>query len=215
MNQEPEDGKSPEAARYVSVGMTTTTFPADASAAKEQFARFQALHIEQAIEPSYLAALLKTLETSTFVADAPAPGFREVESSPQRAGRLLNLTLNRPELLRWLEDVTGCGPLKTIEGRVVQTLLRPGDELLWHDDLLATAGRRVAIVINLSTRKYGGGDFQLRWKGGEIVVEHHHSRLGSALLFRVESRLEHRVLPLTFGGPRRVFAGWAFRGDPE
>ena len=29
------------------------------------------------------------------------------------------------------------------------------------------------------------------------------------LIFRVSSKLEHRVLPLTAGGPRRVFTGWA------
>jgi hypothetical protein len=35
-----------------------------------------------------------------------------------------------------------------------------------------------------------------------------HDQPGTALVFEVRPQLEHRVLPLTAGGPRRVFTGW-------
>lgn len=33
-------------------------------------------------------------------------------------------------------------------------------------------------------------------------------RQGDALIFKVDHALEHRVTPLTAGGPRIVWAGW-------
>ena len=125
---------------------------------------------------------------------------------------MLNLALNRPALLRWLETATGCGPLTDIAGGVAQTLARPGDELVWHDDFSAGEGRRLAIVIDLSTEAYAGGAFQLRYRDGAAIFEHRYQRPGSALIFGVGPALEHRVLPLRSGGPRRVFAGWARAG---
>ena len=205
----------PAAAGYICVGATRTTFPGDREAARADFARTHALHLAQLFEPAFLKALLRLSASTQFKPGSDAPGFREVEASPQPAGRVMNLALNRPELLRWLEDVTGCGHLNAFEGRLVQTLNRPGDLLLWHDDQRTTEGRRLALVVDLSTESYEGGEFQIRHKGGENLFEHHYERAGSALIFEVNSTLEHRVLPLSAGGPRRVFAGWAFAGEVQ
>ena len=191
----------------VQVGPVRTELDPDLTDICEQYARLHAIPLRDVLEPAFLQTLLRLCAAATFISGPSDPGHREVES-PQRVGRILNLALQRPNCLRWLEDATGCVPLGHIEGRLTQTLVRPGDELLWHDDL-CEEDRRLAFVLNLGTAPYTGGDFELRAKGGPTLLRVHHAEPGSALIFKVHPRIEHRVLPLTAGGPRRVFAGWA------
>lgn len=189
------------------VGLTKTVVFGNAEA-RQQFLQFRGVHIQQAIEAPFLAALQQICELEQFVSSQTEPGHREVELH-QRAGRALNLALNRPVLLRLLEDITTCGPLSSIKGCVVQTFPRPGDELTWHDDL-NQRDRRLALSINLGN-SFEGGVFELRKKKGDMLMRHRHTTTGSALIFEVNRRVEHRVLPLLSGGPRRVYTGWAFR----
>jgi hypothetical protein len=201
---------------FVEIGPQKTSFPGDAEEAKAHFQQFHAIGIRSLLEPSFLNAVVRVCDSVAFgPGRTDAPGFREVELSPQRAGRLLNLAVNRPAFLRWLEEITGCEPLREFGGRLTQTLNRPGDELLWHDDFLEREGRRLALVLNLSTQPFDGGEFALRRKGQATIFEHKYTTLGSALIFEVNQSLEHRVQPLTSGGPRRVFAGWAFRAGVQ
>lgn len=135
-----------------------------------------------------------------------SPGMRRVEQGIQPASRALELALRRAPLLRWLERVSGCGPLIRVEGEVAE--YRPGGEdyLSWHQDL-HKPGRKLALVIDLSDGGYEGGIFELRDKQSkQVLIRHHHDQPGSALLFRIAEHLEHRVLAVTSGGPRRVFA---------
>lgn len=204
------EGLTPSPLQGMRLGTNETVLP-DAAVARRQFERFRGVAFESSLSPAFLQQVLKLCDTGTFISDVAQPGHREVEA-PQRAGRALNLVLSRPPILRWLEEVTGSGPLREIAGRVVQTVPRPGDELRWHDDRPGhdpVDDRRLALVINLGSRPFTGGQFELRPKGGELLLQHQHTVTGSMLVFRVREDLEHRVLPLTAGGPRRVFTGWA------
>jgi hypothetical protein len=40
------------------------------------------------------------------------------------------------------------------------------------------------------------------------LITFRHDTPGTALIFEVSKRCEHRLHPLTSGGPRRVFTGW-------
>lgn len=206
---------APPARPFVRVEAGKTGFPLSSSnEAREQFRQFRAISVHHMLDAAFLGTVLRLCETVPFdpgVSDGP--GHTSIEAPPQRCGRILNLALSRPALLRWVEEVTGCGPLQRIEGRVMQMLCRPGDEFGWHDDNVSEQGRRVALVVNLGTAAYEGGEFELRRKGGRTLVSMRHTEPGSALFFKVGPGLEHRVLPLTAGGPRRVFAGWAYAGE--
>ena len=206
--QQQSTANGPAAAEYMRVGAGKTEFPGDAAEAGRQFRQFRAIHLRNLLDAEFLSTVMRLCGSSTFGPMFINCGYREKEE-PQRTGRVLNLALNRPALLRWLEETTGCGPLGRVEGALARTLHRPGDELTWHDDA-PEQGRRLAIVIHLSADAYGGGDFELRLKGGDLIFGHRYTDLNSALIFAVEPGLEHRVLPLTSGGPRLVFAGWAF-----
>ncbi|WP_162233337.1 2OG-Fe(II) oxygenase [Sphingomonas sp. Leaf33] len=120
----------------------------------------------------------------------------------------MTIALARPPMLRWLEAVTGCGPLTRVDGRVIQARANGIDALDWHDDR-GNVDRRLAITIDLSDTGYDGGLFELREVASQrLLTTHRHDRPGSALIFDVADDIEHRVQPVTRGGPRRVYTGW-------
>ena len=175
--------------------------------AQASLARYHGMVFAEALEPAFLAMLQNACRQGSFVTEVSAPGRRTGEQT-KRAGAAIQLALGRLPFLRWLEEVTQCGRLLHVNGRVVQSSPGTGEGLSWHDDL--TEPRRLAIVLNLSDEPFSGGDFEMRYKDGKDVMLYHHEVPGSLLIFSVDAALEHRVLPVTAGGPRRVFAGWAF-----
>lgn len=178
-------------------------------------------HLRQAFMQSHVLVFPNILESrlrqlldglsgkASFIAQSvPKLGERRVEAPPALIGKALRATLKRPNMLQFLEDITGCGPLADIEGEVAEFSPQPLEELDWHDDRNVPA-RRLAITINLDDTLYEGGTFEMRTKHSkEPLIRHTHRDIGTALIFRVSAELEHRVHPVTAGGPRRVFAGW-------
>lgn len=203
------DGRSP----FV-VGAARTDIAGGDDDVSADFARCRAFHAPGAVDGDFLARLLGLCNRGTFVPDVvEGLGLRQIET-PGITGGALTLALKRPNLLLWIEQVTGCGPLESVEGRVVQTFPAPDHQLTWHDDR-NDPRRRLAITINLSEETYDGGLFELRSTvTGEILLHHRHVAQGAALIFEVAKGLEHRVLPLTSGGPRRVYTGWFLRREP-
>ncbi len=176
---------------------------------RQTFTQSHALIFPNILE-SRLRQLLDGLSSKASFISQPVPklGERRVEAPPALIGKALRAALKRPNMLQFLEDITGCGPLADIEGEVAEFSPQPLEELDWHDDRNVPA-RRLAITINLDDTLYEGGAFEMRTKRSkEPLIRHVHSDIGTALIFRVSAELEHRVRPVTAGGPRRVFAGW-------
>jgi len=201
-----------KASPVFAVGAFRTALLASPEAVAAEFSKHRAIACAHAIEPDLLASLLRLCREGHFEPNEVADlGRREVEN-PQRAGRTLTHVLKRADLIGWIERATGCGPLETVEGRVVRARANNHDQLLWHDDL-DEPRRRLAITINLSEHGYEGGQFELREKRTEkLLATHRHIAPGTALIFDVAYDIEHRVLPVTAGGPRCVYTGWFFKG---
>lgn len=201
-----------KASQVFVVGGFRTTLLASPEAVAGEFSKYRAIACANALEPDLLASLMRLCREGRFESnEVKHLGHREVES-PQRAGRALTHVLKRADLIGWVERATGCGSLETIDGRVVRAHANNHDQLLWHDDL-DDPRRRLAITINLSEHGYEGGLFELREKRTErLLAAHHHSAPGTALIFDVRHDIEHRVLPVTSGGPRCVYTGWFFKG---
>jgi len=178
-----------------------------------RFAQTRAMLCRDAIEPGFFEAIRRLITRAEFVPEmVERVGDREIET-PDRAGRALSLALRRAQFMQWISATTGCGSISSVEGRVVQTRSGSSQELRWHDDL-NDARRRLAITLDLSDSPYEGGDFELRHKKTrEVLFRHRHTSPGSVLIFSIAADLEHRVLPVMSGGPRRVYAGW-FVSEP-
>lgn len=199
----------------IKVGLQRTDIEGDAADVRDRFRRDRALAFSDMIDASLFDRLLQLCDRAGFIGDAQADvALRQLEV-PGTTGKALALTLKRPDLLRWLEKATGCAPLNSTFGRVVQNVVGKAHHLDWHDDLREDPTRRLGITINLGQKPYEGGLFELRVKKTrQLVMRHRHVEPGSILIFEVSDDLEHRVWPITDGGPRRIFAGW-FLGASE
>lgn len=197
----------------------STCIAHDPAGYRDAFASDQALCFDGVIDPAFLEMLVSRAAAAAFMDDnVDRIGLRAIEAR-QRVGPVLSMALGRHNFLEWLMVATGVGPLRAVAGRLAQTRANGCDELDWHDDL-DDLRRRLGMVINLSDTDFDGGTFEMRRKGEtESFLRFQHSAPGSMLVFAVHPQNEHRVTPLTSGGPRRVFAGWAmtrpeFDGDP-
>jgi hypothetical protein len=190
------------------IGMHKTELLQPPEASLEGFQRIRALECRDAIDPPMLDLVMRQADRSGFdLQQVEKIGDREIEAG-SRAGAALMLVLKRRNLLDWLEQATGCGPLDTVMGMVVQARAGEDHHLVWHDDRQETR-RRLAITINLTAVPYEGGLFEMRRKKThEPLIAYRHTMPGTALIFHVASDIQHRVLPVTSGGPRRVFTGW-------
>lgn len=189
------------------IGPATTEL-SDEAGARDEFDRTCALVCHRALDPALEARLTSACERAAFESDhVEGLGHRTIEQPPL-AGRMITLLLHREPLFRWLERVTGCDPIRAVEGRVVQTHAVPGDELDWHDDRNGPHRRRLGVTLALTSLPYEGGLFELRPVGGSTLLRFAHDTPGTMLVFRISPALEHRVHPLTAGGPRRVYTGW-------
>lgn len=199
----------------VQIGRIRTEVMASPVDYRDEFARRGSLYLTNFLTPDMLGTVRRICRAATFVPKATALlGSMEVEW-PRRAGLAVSIALSQPTLLRWLEEATGCGPIERADGRIAQG--RPGQphQLDWHDDQVDPT-RRLAITINLTEDDYEGGLFALRSReSGLILTSHRHDRLGAALIFEVSDRFEHRILPVTAGGPRRVYTGWFYAPAPH
>jgi hypothetical protein len=184
----------------------------------EEFARCHALAFSAALDMGFVEILRQVRMRATYVTQTlPGIGNRDIEGPPHTAGRTICAALEHPELTGWLGAVTGLAPLTHMIGKVAEFVPRSEAALDWHTDAAAEGWRRkLAITINLSDQPFDGGLFELRERAtGKIVVSHSHRGLGSMLVFRISERLDHRVQPITSGGPRRMFSGWFYGPPPD
>lgn len=189
------------------VGRQNSAILAEPAAWRAQFEHARHFVLPDLIDPDFLPTLLERCDRADYVRDDRSGLYaREVEA-PQRVGSALNLIMTRAPLLRWIEAATGVGALVRCEGRLVRTCANDRDKIDWHDDDLPA--RRLGFVLNLSAAPFVGGAFQLRRKGTvDLLCDFIHERPGTAMIFDVNDDFEHRVLPITQGGPRRMFSGW-------
>ena len=140
-------------------------------------------------------------------------------------GALLVL-LNSPQLFKIIEQITGCGHIGCLRGRIYRIVpgashyddpthyQRPYEILTgWHTDLNGT--RLLALSINLNTAPYQGGTLSIREaKTRRILCEVTNPGFGDAVLFRIDERLEHRVSDVEGTVAKIAFSGW-FESQPD
>lgn len=189
------------------IGLTETRCAAPVAAARGRFGAEHALLSRPGIEAGLLGGLRAAAGAAGFVSDPVVDlGHRWIER-PHKVGAAIEVALARRPLLDWLEAVTGCGAISHIEGRLVET--RPGgsDGLTWHSDTFERA--LLGLTLHLDDCAYEGGAFELRDAVSRAqTFRHAAARAGDVVVFDIDPRCQHRVMPVTGGAPRRVFTGW-------
>ena len=65
------------------------------------------------------------------------------------------------------------------------------------------------LTLHLRPCQYEGGAFEMRdSKSKQPLFQHYPADPGDLLIFEVEPRSEHRVMPVESGQARLVFTGW-------
>jgi hypothetical protein len=202
------DGAVGSVSNFPMLGASQTQ-PGREEPARTLFARDQAIVWPKVFEPALLTKLTALIARATYRSqEIPGVGRREVEQGGLASTAIL-VALRRRELWTWLESVTGCPPIGAVEGQIAQTRVRAGDWLDWHDDMVGDRKRLLGITIGLGDGAYSGGDFHLRRVGDKAdLLRFRHDVPGQGLVFAVSGDLQHRLDPLSGGGPRRIFAGW-------
>jgi hypothetical protein len=120
---------------------------------------------------------------------------------------ILHLILNNPVLFTAIQRITNCPEIGSFSGRVYQSIAGSDHHLSWHDDRKET--RQIGISINLSDGNYSGGVFQIREKiSHKLKNEISNTAPGSAIIFRICSKLEHRITNVVGNHPKTAGAGW-------
>lgn len=199
----------PSDANFFVIGKTETQIAIDPDQLKPAYESQRALLCPNAIAPELLSQLANAAAKAQFVSDPIEHlGHRWIER-PSIIGAAIQMLLNRPVMLDWLTTVTGCTHSGGIEGRLVET--RPGgeDHLSWHRDTMLNVGYGFGITLHLRACHYEGGAFEMRdSKSKQPLFRHYQADPGDLLIFEVDHRSEHRVMPVESGEPRLVFTGW-------
>lgn len=202
---------SPDSGRIATplftVGVTETHCAPDLASAQARFAAEHALLARPGIDLALLARFAGAAEGLAFAANpVPDLGHRWIEA-PHRLGAAIELALSRRPLLDWLAAVTGCDQISHIEGRVVETRLGGSDGLTWHSDTFDRA--LLGLTLHLADCDYEGGAFEVRDSvSRRQTFRHVGARAGDVVVFDIDPRCQHRVMPVTSGAARRVFTGW-------
>lgn len=193
------------------IGLDEAAFSAGAwsEETRRHFERHHWCRLPHFLSPPLLSRVQEGIATATFVGmrhEAVQPPSVDLAMTPNATAAMLELCCNDPIVLAAIETLTGCAPLRSFGGFVYR--LAPGTGLHhnWHSDCVND--RRVALSINVDTGTFEGGSLRIRDAGTGMEIEQaDNQRPGDALLFRIDERLQHRVMPVT-SGVKTAFAGW-------
>lgn len=188
--------------------------PARAKKLKAQFARRHYLRLPGFLDAKLLNYALKELKKARFFKVKFKNNVgEELSMKANIPDSMFLFLLNDPALLKNLELMTGCRPLRGYIGRLYRFIPDQGHFDNWHQDLMAR--RKLALSINLSPRPYRGGNLQMRYKKSKkIFARVQNTRPGDALLFRIGKTLEHHVTEVTGKTSKTAYAGW-FSSYPD
>ncbi|MGH7820311.1 MAG: 2OG-Fe(II) oxygenase [Candidatus Binatia bacterium] len=177
---------------------------------RAHFVRFPAV-----LDPDLLEIVSREIERSEFY-ERTHEGIGANKELCMRnrstAGGLLHVLLNGDELFRMIEEITRSGPIGCFSGRVYRVVPGCGHRDAWHADV--GEHRLVAMSINLSPTPFAGGILEIRdRRSGRIIRRVRNTGFGDAGLFRISTKLEHRITDVEGTAAKTAFAGW-FQSEP-
>jgi 2-oxoglutarate-Fe(II)-dependent oxygenase superfamily protein len=180
----------------------------DAIAAwRDEFDRHHCVRLPRLIEPTLVSQLQAKIEAAGFFEKTNRNIGDESRMAADPAGAVLEFLTNDAAFFEVVRAITGCAPIGCYRGRVYRLLPKIGHMSDWHTDLVH--GRMATMSINLSSAPFEGGLLQIREMPSErIVTEVANIGAGDAVIFRIDTALQHRVTPTTGTTPRTAYAGW-------
>lgn len=188
--------------------------PAGFLSYKKQFAMNHCVHLPKFLSEDVLRKVSQCIQAGIFTGRSYGREVGEELCMAENEGwNLLHFLMNDPQMFRAVKEITGAFQIGFFSGRIYQINPERDHFLAWHNDL--KYNRALGFSLNLSGASYQGGRLQIRSaKTRSILYEAAVSKPGDALLFRIDSALEHRITAVTGRRPRIAYAGW-FYPKPE
>lgn len=175
--------------------------------ARARFDREHCLVLSGFVAPDLLGSLQRQLAAEGFAHKLNRGIGTELRLPPGALSGGIEFLANDPVLFAAIQDLTGCPAIGCYRGRVYRMMPGADHASDWHSDL--SGGRMITMSVNLSEDVFEGGDLQIRDADSRTVIAHlRNVGFGDAVIFRIDPRLEHQVLPLTGTVPRSAYAGW-------
>ena len=178
---------------------------------QREFSQNHGIRLQKFIEPSLLKQIQRQINTAEFKL-MENYGAEDYMLNNTTEG-LLHFLLNDKKLFKILEQITGCEPIGSLEGRIYRLSPNSGHYDRWHSDI--EGHRLFTISINLSTEVYEGGILQLRDRNSKkILTRLPNVGLGDAIIFKISKNLQHKLSNMTGTTSKIAFAGW-FSSKPN
>ena len=187
-------------------GFKSFLTPRRARELRAEFARSRVIRLPRILEPTLLSYLQSEMAAAKFYT------FRsenfDVRHRPKKRDLdvLLTFLFNSEPVFRAIESSTGLSNVRGVSGRVYRMKAKK-HYLDWHGDNVP--GRLCALTVNLASKPFDGGSFQLRKKPDGPVATYAIGAPGDALLFRISPELVHRSVPVLGKAPKDIFACFA------
>ena len=174
---------------------------------RHEFVERQCLRLANFLEPKLLEQLQRRLEQDEFYQRQHQDTRLELCLKEEATHGLVHFLINDPGLFEILQKITGCGRIGRFYGRVYRMVPGAGHYDSWHDD--AFENRMITISINLSREFYRGGLLQIRERQSKrFLHEIANTGFGDAIVFRVDSGLQHRVTDVEGDVEKVALSGW-------
>jgi hypothetical protein len=185
---------------------------------ERQFERERVFRLTGLLHPELLHMISTRLGSAAWVTRDDGTIAREAAPVGPAPNSILNFVANTREFLELVRRITRCTRITWFGGRVYR--LQPASDHFdsWHSDVDAEPvhPRLVGMSINLGSRPYRGGVFQLRDEAsGEILCELPNAGQGDAIFFAISPSLKHMVTPIEGVEPKTAFAGWFHSGGVD
>jgi hypothetical protein len=193
-------------------GVTIGAGTQDVGALQEDWRRHHYVVLPAFLDAPLLEFVRAHVDAGLFVAREHPSSGRESCMEENAAVWLLDFLMNAPELLRFVESITGVNGLGWFDGRIYRLTPGTNEEHQWHDDF--THGRKLGVSVNIGDKPFEGGLLGLRdYESHAILASVANTGRGDCVIFRLGNDIEHQVLPVTGDTPRVAYAGWFREGD--
>ena len=153
-----------------------------------QFGRQHCVDLRRLLEPELLRALQSRIDQAQFRPVVHAQGIGpDSDLEDNLTFHALHFLTNTPRFFQLIQELTNCPPIGCFQGRVYRLMPDAGHSDSWHDDMVE--GRMIGMSINLSTRVFLGGVFQLRDRNSKgVLYEVANTGFGDGIICRLARR---------------------------
>jgi hypothetical protein len=180
----------------------------------EQCVRFEkarAILVKNFFPQKLLQEMQSLMERTSFIPneyEISDVGLVKEYVLPPKFVKLFLDLMNKEDVLRNVERITGVAGASSFNGRVYRLSPQTDERMDWHQDI--DRGKCLSVTVNIGA-PFEGGELLIRHIPTREVFTFHNTGSGDAIFFEMHKDFEHCVLPVRGLNPKYGFTGWYHR----